>query len=374
MDKEQARLQALVRVSDQHSRHICLLSRSLAIAADCLAPRAVRRAACRAARRQMGVSDEATGLVLAPVEPAVWVEKHNGYFDDAPEQRSELGKGAFAVIQRMATREGLHLAVKRFQRRDMVKIGLTEDAVVKEAEMLSRLQHPHVVRYLGLLRTHKYLLLVMELADGGSLAEQVRLRPPPALVEGWVRQLASALEFIHWRGCVHRDVKNANLLLTDGGSLRLADFGLSFLGTSSQASHCMSRSGTSDFFSPERGHGRVYGQKADMWAVGCCILELMSGIPLTGPIWHEGDEVTRKREALICSAGVRCHLPPPPPLRPSSFYALASLPPISSRHAAGAPMDARRDRGISFPAILFPANLQLCGQLCAQGRSVLVRP
>ena len=80
------------------------------------------------------------------------------------------------------------------------------------------------------------------------LVRQVRLLPPPAQVEEWARQLASALEYVHWRGCVHRDVKNANLLLVDEGGgvwgVRLADFGLSFLADSSLASHLKSRSGT----------------------------------------------------------------------------------------------------------------------------------
>jgi serine/threonine protein kinase len=94
---------------------------------------------------------------------------------NAPLRRSELGKGAFAITLRMAAPGDLPCAVKRFLRRDMDRAGLTEDVVFKEAEMLSRLQHPNVIRYLGLVRTQKHLLLVMELAAGGSLEDQVRL-------------------------------------------------------------------------------------------------------------------------------------------------------------------------------------------------------
>ncbi len=257
-------------------------------------------------RRQTEVGEEETGLAWAPVDLKVWVERHGGYDDDTPKKRSELGKGGFAVTHRMTTHGGLLCAVKRFERRDMKKSGLTVDAVLKEAETLGKLQHPHVVRYLGLVQTPRHLLLVMELAPGGSLADQVRHLPPPAQVEAWFLQLASALEYIHWRGCVHRDVKNANLLLAEEGDVRLADFGLSFLADSSlAASQLMSRSGTSAFFSPERGRGREYGRKADMWAAGCCAVELLTGSPLAGPIWDEGDDVSRKREALLCAAGER---------------------------------------------------------------------
>ena len=280
----------------------------------------------RTPQTEVGESD--TGLEWAPVEPSAWVEKHGGCSDDTPEERSELGKGAFAVTYRMTTRGGLRLAVKRFLRRDMVKAGLTEDTVRKEAELLGKLQHPHVVRYLGLLRTRRHLLLVMELAQGGSLADQVRRNPPPAWVEAWLLQLASALEYIHWRGCVHRDVKNANLLLADagegGGSVRLADFGLSFFSDSSLASQLLSRAGTPAYSSPERVRGRGYGPKADLWAAGCCAIELLTGEPLAGPIWDEGDEVTRRREDLLRAAGERCPCPqtpaaaPPAPRSPRS--------------------------------------------------------
>ena len=93
-----------------------------------------------------------------------------------PLRRSELGKGAFAVTLRMAAPGGLHCAVKRFQRRDMVRAGLSEEIVLKEAQLLGNLQHPFVIRFLGIVRTPKHLLLVMELAAGGSLEDQARLQ------------------------------------------------------------------------------------------------------------------------------------------------------------------------------------------------------
>ena len=78
---------------------------------------------------------------------------------------------------------------------------------------------------------------------------------------------------------------------------------------SSLASHRVSRSGTSAYCAPERGHGRAYGRKADVWAAACCGVELLTGAPLAGPIWHEGDEVARRREALLRAAGERCPHP-----------------------------------------------------------------
>lgn len=152
----------------------------------------------------------------------MWAAEHGGQADDSDEERAELGKGAFAVTLRMRNEEGLLVAAKRFLQRDMKRAGLTPEKVHKEAETLRGLQHQHVVRYLGTVSTRKHLFLVMELAAGGPLAARVRLLPPPENVLLWGRQLASALEYVHWRGVVHRDLKNDNVLLTD--QARLADW------------------------------------------------------------------------------------------------------------------------------------------------------
>lgn len=166
--------------------------------------------------RQVDVADDAVGLTLAPFDPAVWVAEHDGHADDPDEERAELGKGAFATTLRMATPEGLLVAVKRIQQRDMRKAGLSLEAMLTEAETLRSLQHPHVVRYIGVASTRRHFLLVMELAAGGSLARRVGCRPPPRSeeVERWGLQLAAALEHIHWRGVIHRDLKNDNVLLS----------------------------------------------------------------------------------------------------------------------------------------------------------------
>ncbi len=168
------------------------------------------------------MADDAVGLTLAPFDPDVWVAEHNGHADDPDEERAELGKGAFATTLRMATPEGLAVAVKRFQQRDMRNAGLSREAMLTEADTLRSLQHPHVVRYIGVVSTRRYFFLVMELAAGGTLAERVGCNPPLQSedVECWGLQLASALEYLHWRGVIHRDLKNDNVLLSGQAAAR----------------------------------------------------------------------------------------------------------------------------------------------------------
>ena len=259
-------------------------------------------------RRQADVDDDSTGLRFAPFPTSEWVAQHKGLADDTEEERSELGKGAFGTTYRMSNDAGLLVAAKRFSRRDVLRAGLTEETVLREAAMLRRLQHRHVVRYLGTVQARRHLLLVMELAPGGSLADRVLRRPPPepADAERWAGELAAALEYVHWRDMLHRDIKAANVLLAAEGRALLADFGLSCVVSSSAASHRASRVGTSTYFSPERGRGETYGRAADMWALGCVVAEVLTGQLLAGPIWHDDEEVTSKREELLSKAAARC--------------------------------------------------------------------
>ena len=258
---------------------------------------------------QVEVAENETGLDLAPFDPKEWVASGEGDSDDSPEERSVLGKGAFGLTLRMSTRTGVLVAAKRVVRKDLRKSGMTDENVRNEAQTLGQLRHQHVIRYLGIVTTKKHLLLVMELAAGGSLADQVPRQRSADVIAAWARQIASALGYVHWRRFVHRDVKAANVLLSAEGDVRLADFGLTCFLESTAATHfSKGAGGTSTYFSPERGQGRSYGPMADMWSAGCLLIELLDGKLLTKPIWHDGPEVTQKREELLSRASDRCTL------------------------------------------------------------------
>jgi serine/threonine protein kinase len=197
-----------------------------------------------------------------------------------------LGHGASSVVYLARRQDGSALAAKMF-------VGAGGDsrgwqALVAEAELAASLEHEHVVRYLGIGErgTEKYVL--MQLAEGGSVRQELdemidagRRGLPLDRVRKLCRQVVSGVAFLHTRSVVHRDIKCANLLFRTRARdcCMLGDFGSSTALRGLDKSSLHSLHGTPFWMAPEVIAGSVYGRKADVWSVGCCALEMLTGAP-----------------------------------------------------------------------------------------------
>lgn len=258
-----------------------------------------------------GKESKVPELELYPFTEKEWEAKGKKVPTRDKERRmSLLGKGAFMSTFRMWARaNGVGYAVKEVQREDMEAQGITEEQVRKEAQVLEMMRHKHVIRYVGLVETDEEMWLVMELAEGGSLADLIKARGGGQGVEVgevWAiaGQLASGLDYIHTQGIVHRDVKADNILLARAYSagtvcVKLADFGVAEVLATAAGSALMSKVGTASYLSPERGRGLPYGTKADMWAAGCVLIELVHAARLQSPLWDSGPAVSARREQMV---------------------------------------------------------------------------
>jgi serine/threonine protein kinase len=145
-----------------------------------------------------------------------------------------------------------------------------------EAETLHRLQHTAIVGYRDSFLDDEDLCIVMEYCEGGDLAARLAARHDSPLTEEqllqWLVQLALALHHVHDRGVLHRDIKSHNVFVTQKGQLKLGDFGIAKLHLSYEdlSATCV---GTPYYMSPEQFRGEPYGQKADVWALGCVFYE-----------------------------------------------------------------------------------------------------
>ena len=162
----------------------------------------------------------------------------------------------------------------------------------REARMLAALNHPNIAQIYGLEHSDGVHFLIMELVPGETLAHRVKAGPVP--VEEALKiavQIADALEAAHEKGIVHRDLKPANVKVTPEGRVKVLDFGLAkaFAGDAATEdlgnSPTLSRAatmqgvilGTPAYMSPEQAQGKPVDKRADIWAFGVVLYEMVSG-------------------------------------------------------------------------------------------------
>jgi tetratricopeptide (TPR) repeat protein len=152
-----------------------------------------------------------------------------------------------------------------------------------EAHALAKLQHPHIVQIFEVNEHEGQPFIVLELLEGGTLAEKLRRQPQPtAVTAGMIETLARTMHAAHLQGIVHRDLKPSNVLLTTHGELKITDFGLAKqLDEDSQLTRTGVLMGTPDYMAPEQAAGtsQAIGPAADVYALGAMLYEMLTGKP-----------------------------------------------------------------------------------------------
>lgn len=231
---------------------------------------------------------------LTPSSGDSSVESFRGVFPKRPSWTSWrkgefLGSGTFGTVYEGVGSNGMFFAVKEVSLSDQGKNGKQAiRQLEQEIALLSEIQHPNIVQYLGTERDDENLYIFLELVSKGSLAhvyekyiffyDQVR---------AYSRQILSGLKYLHDRKIIHRDIKCANILVDASGTVKLADFGMakqvdklvllkSFLGSA----HWMAP----EVVDPRRS----YNLMADIWSLGCTVLEMAIGKPPYGEMETHG--------------------------------------------------------------------------------------
>jgi serine/threonine protein kinase len=179
----------------------------------------------------------------------------------------QLGEGGFGRVwlAEDVLIAGRHVAVKQLK---SDAIGNTS-LLIEEMHHLSSLDHPHGVKFLHHFQDDENLYLVMEHCAGGSVDAFTRRRPlDQAKVFAWGKTLTDTLAAVHRHGVVHHDIKPQNLLLTDDGRLKVADFGVANRNW-----------GTRAYMAPELSLGEASSDdvRIDIYALGITLLELLLG-------------------------------------------------------------------------------------------------
>ena len=165
----------------------------------------------------------------------------------------------------------------------------------REAKVLASLNHHHIASIHGLEEAGSMRALVMEVVEGPTLAERIEKGSIPIDEAVTIaKQIAEALEYAHERSIIHRDVKPANLKLTEEGDVKLLDFGLAkalegdageahddslspTLTRGARATEAGVLLGTAGYMSPEQAKGKPVDRRADIWAFGVVLFEMLTG-------------------------------------------------------------------------------------------------
>ena len=154
-----------------------------------------------------------------------------------------------------------------------------QESALLEANLLKSLKHANVVGYKDSFVEKGILTIVMEYCEVGDLSYHIKRRQKDArpfdedLIWNWFIQICLALEFIHGRKVLHRDIKSSNIFLTGNNTVKLGDFGISKV-LENTNEHAMTVIGTPYYMSPEVCENKPYTFKSDVWALGCVLYEL----------------------------------------------------------------------------------------------------
>eukprot|EP00563_Minutocellus_polymorphus_P011029 CAMPEP_0181070172 /NCGR_PEP_ID=MMETSP1070-20121207/27339_1 /TAXON_ID=265543 /ORGANISM="Minutocellus polymorphus, Strain NH13" /LENGTH=751 /DNA_ID=CAMNT_0023151029 /DNA_START=10 /DNA_END=2268 /DNA_ORIENTATION=- len=207
---------------------------------------------------------------------------------------AQLGVGSFGVVHMgMNQRNGQMMAVKTMNLPEDDDEGVLTDHE-REIHLMRALDHPNIVRYIGCERDQKRstLAIFQEWVPGGSISSLLRKFGPFPLpvIRKYLYQICTGLAYLHANDIIHRDIKGSNILVTDEGVCKLADFGASrrlrsssdnSISAGSEGQDDMVQSltmrGTPYFMAPEVFEER-YGTKSDIWSFGGVAFQMCSGL------------------------------------------------------------------------------------------------
>lgn len=208
-----------------------------------------------------------------------------------------IGQGSFgSVYLALHAVTGELMAVKQVEvpspsgtsQMDHKKTNMVE-ALKHEIGLLRDLKHKNIVQYLGSNSDENHLNIFLEYVPGGSVATMLVNYGPlgESLIQNFVRQILQGLSYLHSRDIIHRDIKGANILVDNKGSVKISDFGISKRveastllngpGGGKKGAQRVSLQGSVFWMAPEVVRQTAYTRKADIWSLGCLIVEMFTG-------------------------------------------------------------------------------------------------
>lgn len=197
------------------------------------------------------------------------------YATPEPIAHGGMGEVYRATDERLGRTVAIKVLAERYARNDEFHARFLREA--RTAASLSR--EPYVVAIYDVGETEDDLpFIVMEHAAGGTVADRLQGGPvPPEQALRWLEQAAEALDAAHARGVIHRDVKPANLLIAEDGTIRVTDFGIARAAGNDTLTAAGTVLGSSGYMAPEQARGEPATPATDRYALACVAFELLTG-------------------------------------------------------------------------------------------------
>ena len=212
----------------------------------------------------------------------------------------KLGEGSFGKVVLVRKKDNGELYALKFIDKKRIRNERELESIMSESEVLQKIEHPYIMRMYGAFQDSERFYFLCEFVSGGDLYAVLERyeKFPESWTRVYVAEIALALDHIHARSIIYRDLKLENVLVASNGHLKLADFGLA---KKQEGAGRGSMAGTVVTMAPEVMMGEQYGASVDWWALGVLFCEMLLGgspIPLIGEADHEDDNVVASLHEL----------------------------------------------------------------------------
>ena len=194
------------------------------------------------------------------------------------ELRDELGRGGMATVYRAYDPQFEREVALKILNRELLDDPQVRERFERETKIIAKLEHTAIVPVYDVGRDNNQLFFAMRYMSGGPLTERIQNRVLSlSAIAHIIQRVATALDYAHARGVIHRDLKPGNILFDEYNNAYISDFGIAKL---TQATITLTKSGiigTPTHMSPEQAKGEAVDGRSDIYSLGVILFEMLSG-------------------------------------------------------------------------------------------------
>jgi len=262
---------------------------------------------CRKCGTQLPLSKDVQFSKTMTLDTVQKIMSEGSFFASRYKILGELGQGGMGIVYKAEDTKLKRTVALKFLPAELSRIPEARERFVREAQSAAALSHPNICTIHEVEEVDGQPFITMEFVSGESLRQKVAKGPMAAdVVVDIGVQVAEGLEAAQQKGIIHRDIKSANIMVTEKAQAKIMDFGLAKVIGQEQLTREAVTIGTVAYMSPEQAQGEDLDQRTDLWSFGVVLYEM-----LTGQLPFRGD-----RESIILNAIVKAEPKPMRQLKP----------------------------------------------------------